>query len=445
MEKRDYMKSSTSTMPMAMDRRLIIMPRPTSSMLSSIFTSSLNKASKMLISVATSEDVTPEEGETWRAMDHVRHVLLLTIWANVWVLRTLTNKFPSPKSNSGLFGFNVEALMSPKEKDSSSAIVVHPSQGGRTEMDLFTANSTAIGRTLSHVLETLNEIPATSRKYEYVLATADRILSENIQHGHPSLLQVSRSSLGAAFSRTSDLLRRSLRSPDRSIFTSSSGDWHSKVLHLLPPGPRRLYEGFRLCLNGFLPSVEANNWQRSYKPQRHATITGPGVGAFEWAESEKLAHELLWITKKLCDCSGASEAIVRWAFASGLSSLVLTAHPRVQAPIVKITVILIRELEHGKWYTAREVQFGILALWLPVLCYASNGVTSPAVAGPERYETEKALEDLIGDLPSEDQEIILQNWLEDFAASESDWPNLSSCFDRFCRVSRKQVLLLEEN
>lgn len=185
-------------------------------------------------------------------------------------------------------------------------------------------------------METLNEIPATSRKYEYVLATADRILSENIQHGHPSLLQVSRSSLGAAFSRTSDLLRRSLRSPDRSIF-SSSPDWHAKVLHLLPPGPRRLYEGFRLCLNGFIPSFEENGWQRSYKPQRHATITGPGIGAFEWGEAEKLAHELLWITRKLCDCAGASEGIVRWAFASGLASLVLTAHPRVQAPIVKIT------------------------------------------------------------------------------------------------------------
>lgn len=204
------------------------------------------------------------------------------------------------------------------------------------------------------VLETLNEIPATSRKYEYVLATADRILTENIQHNHPSLLHVSRSSLGAAFSRTSDLLRRSLRSPDHSIFSPSS-NWHSKVLHLLPPGPRRIYEGFRLCLNDFLPSVETNSWQRSYKPQRHATITGPGVGAFEWGEAEKLAHELLWITKKLCDCAGVSEAIVRWAFASGLAALVLTAHPRVQAPIIQITGTIL----HAK-YNSYDITFGII-------------------------------------------------------------------------------------
>jgi hypothetical protein len=106
-------------------------------------------------------------------------------------------------------------------------------------------------------------------------------------------------------------------------------------------------------------------------------------------------------------------------------------------------VILIHELERGDWCAAREVQFGILALWLPVLCYASNGVTTPVVSGPERYETEQAIEELIGGLPNEDQEVILQNWLEDFAASDSDWPNLSRCFDRFCRLSRKQVLLLE--
>jgi hypothetical protein len=107
------------------------------------------------------------------------------------------------------------------------------------------------------------------------------------------------------------------------------------------------------------------------------------------------------------------------------------------------SVILILELKRGDWCAAREVQFSILALWLPVLCYASNGVTSPVVSEPERYETEQAIEELISGLPNEDQEVILQNWLEDFAASDSDWPNLSRCFDRFCRLSRKQVLLLK--
>ncbi|KAJ3682230.1 hypothetical protein LUZ60_014803 [Juncus effusus] len=435
--------SSSSMASRSTDRRLIIMPKPpTSNLLNSVFSNSLNKASKMLLAVASSED---GEEQSWRAMDHVRHVLMLTIWANAWVLRTLTEAFPSPsKSISSMIEFNVEGLISRKEPSSSSAMVVHGGERAVSGTELVQASDTAIGRTLTHVMEILNEIPTTSRKYEYVIATADRILTENLQNGHPSLLHVSRSALAVAFSRTSELLRRSLRSPDRSIFSpTATANWHSKVLHLLPPGPRRLYDGFRLCINGFFPSVENNFQQPNYKPHRHPVITGPGIGSFEWAEAEKLAHELLWIMNKLRACGGACEAIVRWAFASNLASLALTAHPRVQAPIVKITVMIIRELEHGEWHAAHEVRFSIIALWLPVLCYASNGVTSPVVSGPERFETERALEDLISGLPHEDQEVILGNWMEDFAASDSDWPNLSRCFDKFCRVSRKQVLLLE--
>ncbi|CAL9119685.1 unnamed protein product [Musa acuminata var. zebrina] len=46
-------------------------------------------------------------------------------------------------------------------------------------------------------------------------------------------------------------------------------------------------------------------------------------------------------------------------------------------------------------------------------------------------EMERVTEDLIAGLPGEDQEIILRYWLEDFAASDSDWPNLS----RFLNVN----------
>lgn len=46
-------------------------------------------------------------------------------------------------------------------------------------------------------------------------------------------------------------------------------------------------------------------------------------------------------------------------------------------------------------------------------------------------EMERVTEDLIAGLPGEDQEIILPYWLEDFAASDSDWPNLS----RFLNVN----------
>ncbi|CAL9769848.1 unnamed protein product [Musa acuminata subsp. burmannicoides] len=80
-----------------------------------------------------------------------------------------------------------------------------------------------------------------------------------------------------------------------------------------------------------------------------------------------------------------------------------------------------------------RVRFGALALWLPLLCYASNGVTSPVLMAVKRWEMERVMEDLIAGLPGEDQEIILRYWLEDFAASDSDWPNLS----RFLNVNTK--------
>lgn len=86
---------------------------------------------------------------------------------------------------------------------------------------------------------------------------------------------------------------------------------------------------------------------------------------------------------------------------------------------------------------AREVRFRILLVWLPVLCYASNGLACPVLMGFERWEVEMVLEEVIFGLPWEDQEVVLRNWVEDFAATDSDWPNLQRCFERWCHNSRK--------
>lgn len=53
--------------------------------------------------------------------------------------------------------------------------------------------------------------------------------------------------------------------------------------------------------------------------------------------AEKHAEELLWITKKMIICGAVDEALVQWSFASGLASYSLTANPRVQGLVVKIT------------------------------------------------------------------------------------------------------------
>ncbi|XP_008813455.2 uncharacterized protein LOC103724075 [Phoenix dactylifera] len=413
---------ASSNLATAVDKGLLVRPSGVSGIMNSIFVSTATKASRMLVAAASAA-VATGEGERWRPMNTVRYLVMLTIWANVWVLRIITDIFPPSPAVLSLLDFGVEGLIHKKPSSSSTAIVLHGGSGS-----VLGANSTAIGRALSHILLILNDLPFTSRNYEFVLAAADRVLNENVQLGHSELLEVNRAVLASAFSRTSELLRRALQ---RS--SSITGTWPSRVLSLLPLGPllATLYDGLRLCLGGLLPSA-AVGALRPYKPH---LLVAPSTN--EWVEAEKLAHEMLWITNKLRASSAVGEAIVRWAFASGLASLSLTAHPRVQGPIVKITVVLLRELARGEWETAREVRFGILALWMPLLCHASHGVTSPVLTGMEKWEMERVIEDLVIGLPWEDQEIILRNWLEDFSASDSDWPNLSRPFDRWCRYTRK--------
>ncbi|KAG1359534.1 BTB/POZ domain-containing protein [Cocos nucifera] len=413
--------TASSNLATPIDKGLIVRPSGVSGLMNSIFVSTATKASRMLVAAASAA-VATGEGERWRPMNTVRYLVMLTIWANVWVLRIVTDIFPPSPAVLSLLDFGVDGLID-RKPSSSTAIVLHGGSGSG-----LGANSTAIGRALSHILVILNELPYTSRKYEFVLSTADRVLTENVQLGHAELLEVNRAVLASAFSRTSELLRRALQ---RS--SSITATWPSRVLSLFPLGPRlaTLYDGLRLCLGGLLPSA-AVGALRPYK--RHRPVT---ASVNEWLDAEKLAHELLWITNKLRASSAAGEAIVRWAFASGLASLSLTAHPRVQSLIVKITVVLLRELARGEWEAATEVRFGILALWLPLLCYASSGVTTPVLTGMERWEVERVIEDLVAGLPLEDQEIILRNWLEDFSASDSDWPNLSRAFDRWCRYARK--------
>ena len=60
-----------------------------SSLLSSIFMSTVNAAAKTLVSVAKTE-----QAEKWKATDHLRFVVMLMTWVTVWVLRVLMDYFP---------------------------------------------------------------------------------------------------------------------------------------------------------------------------------------------------------------------------------------------------------------------------------------------------------------------------------------------------------------
>lgn len=85
---------------------------------------------------------------------------------------------------------------------------------------------------------------------------------------------------------------------------------------------------------------------------------------------------------------------------------------------------------------SRQVKFHMLMLWLPLFCYPGNGLSFPVLTGYERAEVERVMEELISSVPAADQEVILNNWLQDFTISSSDWPNLQRCYDRWCQSSR---------
>jgi len=92
------------------------------------------------------------------------------------------------------------------------------------------------------------------------------------------------------------------------------------------------------------------------------------------------------------------------------------------------------------------VKLKMLQTWLPLLCRASNGTDAPALSLNERAELERVLEGIIEGLEQEKQEQVLSLWLHHFThCSSSDWPNLQSCYARWCCKSRKQLLLSNEN
>lgn len=104
------------------------------------------------------------------------------------------------------------------------------------------------------------------------------------------------------------------------------------------------------------------------------------------------------------------------------------------------------EIEESKIKLCKQVKLKMLQSWLPLLCRASNGTDAPALSVSERAELEKVLESFIEGLEQVEQEQVLSLWLHHFThCSSSEWPNLHTCFARWCTASRKQLVLFNEN
>lgn len=60
---------------------------------------------------------------------------------------------------------------------------------------------------------------------------------------------------------------------------------------------------------------------------------GNGIGE----SGEKLAAEVLWLAQKMADCGCVEEAVWKWGSAKKLAWLALSAEPRIQCSLVKVS------------------------------------------------------------------------------------------------------------
>ncbi|KAJ4897789.1 Uncharacterized protein Rs2_24583 [Raphanus sativus] len=398
--------------------------RPTTGLLNSIFMTTVNTAARSLVSVASSTTSTPElASRRWSASDQLSFAsgLLTAVAENALV------PVSAPSSSS----------------TSSTALVKYSGSADLSMMmrgdgvDVPTVSS--LGRALCHVLALMNEIPVTSRKYHFTMGMAEKIMEDNAQSCSAELLDVNRMALASSFARTTARLQDSLkrsRTADEPF-----GGLPLRLVSALPLGSyvASSVRGLTTAINTARSLADMAGNLLSQSKRRESALVRAGGSQENEVELavEKLAEELLWMTEKLRRYGAIEEGIKRWSYASGLASLSLTAAPRVQGLMVKISAVLIGELARDNTQVPGQVKFRLLANWLPLFSHARNGLAFPVLTGYERVEVERAIDKAISTLPALDQEILLTNWLQDFSVSASEWPDLTPAYDRWCHSIRQ--------
>ncbi|XP_076888245.1 uncharacterized protein LOC143538613 [Bidens hawaiensis] len=275
---------------------------------------------------------------------------------------------------------------------------------------------TCIARALNQLLAIVNEIPVSSRKYEIVRSYAEKLMDENLQVEYEPLRRVNAGALAGAFSRTLEHLE----------------------LAVVDGGGRR-GGGYFVVLDrvvktvGYIGDVA---WTRFVKGKNRFGGSG-----------EKLAAELLWLAKKLKDCGSVDEAVCQWASASKLGFVALSAQPRLQGSLVKLSVYLFKQVasmgseddEEGAMEELRKIKMKMLMSWLPFLCRSSLGTDAPVLSINEKTELENVFGELIMCLKHEEQENVLSLWLHHFTHCPSS--NLHQYYASWCTTSRKLLIL----
>lgn len=352
------------------------------------------------------------------------------------VLRTLPSLFPS------LDAIEADFLKNPsKNADKNNYYYVQSPDDGDVETiktaSLSFAGESGIARALSQLLSIANEIPVSSRKYEVVRSLAEKIIDDNQREGAPPLLKVNRTVLSVAFARTLCQLEAAIE--ERTLeATMAAAEASRQVVQV----------DFRFARLMWV--VRALGEFARAKVGKFVGATGTGPPKRLGASAEKLMGELYWLAHKMAACGFAEEALWRWASADNLARLGITAEPRLQCCLVRISAFMFKQgkdMKASKGDTRKNEQYNqikmeMLQTWLPLLCRATNGADVPVLSGLEKAEMERVLEETIGTLEEdEQQEKVLALWLDHFThCSSSDWPNLLGAYLRWCDANRKLLL-----
>ncbi|XP_076915727.1 uncharacterized protein LOC143575170 [Bidens hawaiensis] len=295
-------------------------------------------------------------------------------------------------------------------------------------------DDTCIARALNHILAIVNEIPVSSRKYEIVRSYAEKLMDENLEVEYEPLRRVNAVALAGAFSRTLEQLEMAA--------AADGGECDGEEYSGEDAVKKNSGGGYFVVLDRVVKTVGYFGdvaWTRFVKGKTRFGGSG-----------EKLAAELLWLAKKLKDCGSVDEAVCQWASASKLGFVALSAQPRLQGSLVKLSVYLFKQVasmgseddEEGAMEELRKVKMKMLMSWLPFLCRSSIGTDAPVLSINEKTELENVLGELIMCLKHEEQESVLSLWLHHFThCLSSDWLNLHQYYASWCTTSRKLLIL----
>lgn len=299
----------------------------------------------------------------------------------------------------------------------------------------------AMSRALCQMLGLVNDTPASSEKYEFARALAEKLITQNMSKGDGTLWETNRAALQGAFLRTSKLLTTSLEELQHqqelkeaswfwvlvhSIFQKNIGVFHRTLS----------VEYICTCVHNFLFGIAKATKIPSDLPPLQSASNRKDLTA----TAEKLAQELLWITEKLKECSYIYEVTRTWSAMPCLAKLSLSAHPHIQACLLRISVMLLKDLavcESNTWISCLKVD--MLLVWLPLFCHAKIGFDFPSLMPSEKAGILRDLEQNILSLSVHDQEMVLSCWLREYVSSASEWPNLQECFESWCFNVRSSI------